>query len=92
MAKKNKYDYYNDDDSSDDNKQAAAETFDSNNNQLHQGDSVILTKDLKIKGSSKGFKRGDVVKNIKLTEDPEYIDVKLGKSTIALKTCFVKKK
>ena len=59
---------------------------------LTNGDSIILTKDLKIKGSAKGFKRGDVVKNIRLTDAPDYIDVKLGKSLIALKTCFVKKK
>jgi len=97
MARKNKYDYYSDDNTGDTytddgTNEDIAETFDSNGNQLHNGDSVILIKDLKIKGSPKGFKRGDVVKNIKLTNDPEYIDVKLGKSTIALKTCFVKKK
>jgi uncharacterized Zn ribbon protein len=35
-----------------------------------EGDSVSLTKDLKLKGSSTVLKRGTVVKNIKLTDDP----------------------
>jgi len=87
MARKNRtYDF------DEDNSVEFAETFDSNNNPLNNGDSVVLTQDLKIKGSPKGFKRGDKVKNIKLTQDPDYIDIKLGKSTIALKTCYVKKK
>lgn len=67
------------------------EAKDSNGNVLNNGDSVRLIKDLKIKGFSKGWKRGDTVKNIKLASDPEWIDCKIGKSQIALKTCFVKK-
>ena len=67
------------------------EAKDSNGNVLNNGDSVRLIKDLKIKGSSKGWKRGEMVKNIKIASDPEWIDCKVGKSQIALKTCFVKK-
>jgi protein PhnA len=67
------------------------EAKDSNGNVLNNGDSVRLIKDLKIKGSSKGWKRGDTVKNIKISSDSEWIDCKVGKSQIALKTCYVKK-
>lgn len=68
------------------------ETKDTNGNILNQGDSVLLTKDLKVKGSSINLKRGAVVKSIRLTDDPGEIECRIGKSTIVLKTSFVKKK
>lgn len=68
-----------------------AETKDSNGNKLQDGDSVLVIKDLKVKGSSITLKRGTVVKNIRLTDDPEAIEGREGKSTIVLKTCFLKK-
>ena len=43
---------------------------DSNGAQLAEGDSVTLIKDLKLKGSSTVLKRGTVIKNIHLTDDP----------------------
>jgi protein PhnA len=64
---------------------------DSNGTPLNDGDSVRLIKDLKVKGASKTWKRGEVVKNIKVSNDPEWLDCRVGKSVIALKTCFVKK-
>ncbi len=64
---------------------------DSNGNALDDGDSVQLTKDLKVKGSSINLKRGTVIKNIRLTSDPEEIECRHGKSQIVLKTCFLKK-
>jgi protein PhnA len=67
------------------------ETKDSNGNILQDGDSVTLIKDLKLKGTSTTLKRGTVVKNIKLTDDPEEIDGKIEKMAIVLKTCFLKK-
>ena len=67
-------------------------TTDSNGATLQDGDSVFLTKDLKVKGSSMGLKRGDVFKKIRVTDNPEEIECKQGRSTIVLKTCFVKKK
>ena len=65
---------------------------DSNGTILHDGDSVHLIKDLPVKGSSLTLKRGDVIKNIRLTEDPDEVECRFGKSTIVLKTCFLKKK
>lgn len=42
---------------------------DSNGNILQNGDSVVLTKTLDVKGSSLSAKLGTVVKNIRLVED-----------------------
>lgn len=67
------------------------DTKDSNGNLLSNGDSVQLIKDLKVKGSSLNMKRGSVVKNIRLTDNDEEIEFRDGKSTIVLKTCFLKK-
>lgn len=67
------------------------ETKDSNGNVLNDGDSVQLIKDLKVKGTSTKLKRGTVVKNIKLTNNPEEVDCRIGKTQIVLKSCFLKK-
>ena len=40
---------------------------DSNGNELNDGDSVQVIKDLKVKGSSLTLKQGKVFKNIRLT-------------------------
>jgi protein PhnA len=64
---------------------------DSNGNILEDGDSVQVIKDLKVKGASNTLKRGTTIKNIRLTSKAEEIECKIGKSTIVLKTCFMKK-
>lgn len=69
-----------------------SDTKDCNGNPLNNGDSVQLTQDLKVKGSSQKLKRGDVMKNIRLTDNPEQIECGSGKSTLVLKTCFLKKR
>ena len=66
--------------------------IDSNGNVLNDGDSVQIIKDLKVKGSSMDMKRGTVVKSIRLTSDSDAVECKIGKSTIVLKTCFLKKR
>ena len=60
--------------------------------ELQDGDTVLLTRDLDVKGSSLNLKQGTALDKIKLTGDPAYIDCKIGKSTLAIKTEFVKKK
>jgi len=65
---------------------------DSNGNQLLDGDAVQLTRDLKVKGSSTNLKRGTVFKNIKLTNSLAEIECRVGKSTMVLKTQYLKKK
>ena len=64
----------------------------SNGKELSDGDTVLLTRDLDVKGSGLNLKQGTAINKIKLTGDPAYIDCKIGKSTIAIKTEFVKKK
>ncbi|TXK52604.1 PhnA protein [Pontibacter qinzhouensis] len=67
------------------------EVKDSNGNILSEGDTVTLTKDLKVKGSSITLKRGKTIKNIRLTDNEEEIDCRVDGSNIVLKTCFLKK-
>jgi protein PhnA len=67
------------------------EVKDSNGNLLEDGDSVLVIKDLKIKGMSKTLKRGEMIKNIRLTSNPQEVECRIGKSQIVLKTQFLKK-
>jgi protein PhnA len=67
------------------------EVKDSNGNILNNGDSVVLIQSLKVKGSSAMLKRGQVVKNIRLTGNNEEIEGKVDKVMMVLKTCYLKK-
>lgn len=67
------------------------EVKDSNGNILQDGDSVTVIKDLKVRGSSDVIKRGTMVKNIRLTNDPAEIDCRVNKTAMVLRTEFVKK-
>ena len=59
---------------------------------LADGDSVIVIKDLKVKGSSLIVKGGTKVKNIRLTDGDHDIDCKIpGIGSMQLKSEFVKK-
>jgi protein PhnA len=68
-------------------------TKDSNGNILADGDSVTLIKDLNVKGSGGvTLKRGTLVKNIRLTGDPDEIEANVEKVRgLVLRTEFVKK-
>jgi protein PhnA len=69
-----------------------SETRDSNGNVLNDGDSVMVIKDLKVKGTSTTLKRGSVAKNIRLTDDPELIEFSVEKvKGLVLRTEFLKK-
>jgi protein PhnA len=68
------------------------ETRDANGNILADGDTVHLVKDLKVKGTSVTLKRGTVVKNIRLTDDPAEIECNAEKvKGLVLRTEFLKK-
>jgi protein PhnA len=67
------------------------EVKDSVGNELKDGEAVTVIKDLKIKGMSQTIKRGTKVKNIRLTNNPQEVECRLGKSTVVLKTQFLKK-
>lgn len=61
-------------------------------NELHDGDSVTIIKDLKVKGSSSVVKVGTKVKGIRLVEGDHDIDCKIpGIGAMGLKSEFVKK-
>lgn len=61
-------------------------------NELRDGDSVTIIKDLKVKGSSSTLKQGTKVKNIRLVEGDHNIDCKIeGFGAMKLKSEFVKK-
>ena len=64
---------------------------DSNGNELTDGDTVQVIKDLKVKGSSQTLKRSTVFKGIRLTDDEEAVECGQGRNTLVLKTCFLKK-
>jgi protein PhnA len=65
---------------------------DSNGTQLKDGDSVSLIKDLKVKGTSETIKRGTVVKNIRLTDDPDTFECSTKQvKGLVLRAEFVKK-
>jgi protein PhnA len=59
---------------------------------LQDGDTVVIIKDLPVKGASKAIKAGTKVKNIKLTSGDHNIDCKVeGFGAMGLKSIFVKK-
>lgn len=64
---------------------------DSNGTILQDGDNVVVTKSLKVKGSTLNLKQGTMIKKIRLTDNDEEIDCKVNGTSIVLKTCFVKK-
>lgn len=66
-------------------------TRDSNGVELLEGDSVTLVKDLDVKGAGFTAKRGTLVKNIKLTENPKHIEGRVNGIQIVLVANFLKK-
>ncbi|MDY8135631.1 PhnA domain-containing protein [Aquimarina sp. 2201CG5-10] len=59
---------------------------------LQAGDSVVLIKDLDVKGANFTAKRGTAVRNISLVHDnPEHIEGRVSGQHIVILTKFVKK-
>lgn len=66
--------------------------LDANGNELQNGDTVVIIKDLPVKGAPKPVKMGTKVKNIRLTEGDHNIDCKIeGFGAMGLKSEFVRK-
>ena len=67
--------------------------LDAGGNVLADGDSVVLIKDLKVKGAGQTLKQGTVIKTIRLTDNPEEIDC-LHETIrgLVLRTEFVRKR
>lgn len=64
---------------------------DANGNVLADGDTVVLIKDLKVKGSSTTLKMGTKVKSIRLVGGDHEVDCKMDAGNFMLKACFLKK-
>jgi protein PhnA len=66
--------------------------LDANGNELVDGDTVVVMKDLPVKGALRPVKAGTKVKNIKLVEGDHNISCKIdGFGSMGLKSEFVKK-
>jgi protein PhnA len=66
---------------------------DSAGNALADGDSVVLIKDLKVKGAGQTLKQGTVIRSVRLTDNPEEIDCRHDAiKGLVLRTEFVKKR
>jgi protein PhnA len=71
---------------------AEVEVRDSVGNRLADGDSVVLIKDLKVKGAGQVLKRGTVIRSIRLTGDAQEIDCRHEAiKGLVLRAEFVKK-
>ncbi|MGD9786960.1 MAG: zinc ribbon domain-containing protein YjdM [Sulfuricellaceae bacterium] len=64
---------------------------DANGNILQDGDSVVLIKDLKVKGSSITLKMGTKVKSIRLVGGDHEVDCKMDGGNFMLKACYLRK-
>ena len=73
--------------------EAAVTVRDAAGNALADGDSVVLIKDLKLRGSSQVLKQGTVIRSIRLTDNPEEIDCRHDSiKGLVLRTEFVRKR
>jgi protein PhnA len=71
----------------------AVEVRDAVGNLLADGDSVVLVKDLKVKGAGQTLKVGTVIRSIRLTGDDQEIDCRFdGIKGLVLRAEFVRKR
>ncbi len=71
----------------------AVEVRDASGTLLADGNSVVLIKDLKVKGAGQTLKQGTVIKTIRLTDNPEEIDCRHDAIRgLVLRTEFVRKR
>lgn len=72
--------------------EANPKVLDANGTELQNGDTVVVIKDLPVKGAPKPVKAGTKVKNIRLTDSDHNIDCKIdGFGSMGLKSEFVRK-
>ena len=88
------YEWNPEDKETEETTETSAKVLDSNGNELQDGDTVVVIKDLPVKGAPKAIKSGTKVKNIRLTDgnDGHNIDCKIdGFGSMGLKSEFVRK-
>ena len=72
--------------------EASVKVLDVNGNELTNGDSVIVIKNLPVKGAPKPIKAGTKVKNIRISDGDHNISCKIeGFGSMGLKSEFVRK-
>ncbi len=72
---------------------ARVEVRDAQGTLLADGDSVVLVKDLKVKGANQTLKQGTVIKSIRLTDNDQEIDCRHETiKGLVLRTEFVRKR
>lgn len=66
---------------------------DCNGNALADGDTVVVTKDLKVRGTSVPLKQGTVIRGIRRVEDdPDHVEGNTDRIRgLVVKTCFVRR-
>ncbi|NCU03933.1 MAG: PhnA protein [Chitinophagaceae bacterium] len=70
----------------------AAEHTDSNGQKLQNGDTVVLTQQLNVKGASFNAPKGTIVRKIRLVPDnTEQVEGKINDETIVILTKYVRK-
>jgi protein PhnA len=72
--------------------QTEAIHVDSNGTELQNGDTIVLTQGLNVKGANFMAPKGTIVRKIRLVPDnPEQIEGKVNEQTIVILTKFVRK-
>ncbi len=72
--------------------QTEAVHVDSNGTELQNGDTIVLTQGLNVKGANFMAPKGTIVRKIRLVPDnPEQIEGKVNEQTIVILTKFVRK-
>lgn len=64
---------------------------DANGVVLQSGDSVVVIKDLKVKGSSTTLKQGSKIKGIRIVDGDHEVDCKTDVGQMLLKACYLRK-
>jgi protein PhnA len=64
---------------------------DANGTPLATGDSVVLIKNLKLKGSSITLKQGTKISNIRLADGDHEVDCRVENMSVMLKACYLRK-
>lgn len=64
---------------------------DANGTPLATGDSVVLIKSLKLKGSSTTLKQGTKITNIRLVDGDHEVDCKVDNMSVMLKAQYLRK-
>ena len=58
---------------------------------LQSGDSVVVIKDLKVKGTSTTLKQGSKIKGIRIVDGDHEVDCKTDVGQMLLKACYLRK-